>query len=400
MYSIARRRRRRRRRVWVRQVFIDRAVDGDFHNLFAKLRVGDAAMFHNFMRMSPQQFRFLENLVRPLIEVRSTHLRPSISSAERLAITTRFLATGNSYQSLSYSFRVGKSTVSTLVPKVCQALWTVLQPRFLKPLNEQSIKAIAEEFYWKWNFPNCAGAIDGKHIHLGAPPNSGSLYFNYKQGFSVNLMASCDASYKFTSVYIGCYGRESDGGVFAASELGKFVDNGHQNLPAPCALPNGGPVLPYVFVADDAFPLKTNLMKPYPGMQVANSAKRIYNYRLSRARRCIENAFGVMCARWRVLRNRMSLLPDNAVLAVAACCCLHNFLMQEGRQAGGYCPPQFADTNGSSGELISGDWRNSTPPLPQACRQGSNTYSRNAADVRDSFASYFHGRGAVPWQFT
>lgn len=225
-------------------------------------------------------------------------------------------------------------------------------------------------------------------------------YLNYKQGFSINLMASCDASYKFTSVYIGCYGRESDGGVFAASQLGIFVDNGHKNLPAPCALPNGGPVLPYVFVADDAFPLKTNLMKPYPGTQAANSAKRIYNYRLSRARRCVENAFGVMCARWRVLRNRMSLLLDNAVLVVAACCCLHNFLMQEGRQVGGYCPPQFADTTGSSGELISGDWRNSTPPLPQAYRQGSNTYSRRAADVRDSFASYFHGPGAVPWQFT
>lgn len=83
MYSIAQRRRRRRRRVWVRQVFLDRAVDGDFHNLFAKLRVGDAAMFHNIMRMSPQQFRFLENLMRPLIEVRSTHLRPSISSADK-----------------------------------------------------------------------------------------------------------------------------------------------------------------------------------------------------------------------------------------------------------------------------------------------------------------------------
>ncbi|KAL3173245.1 hypothetical protein MRX96_012372 [Rhipicephalus microplus] len=68
-----------------------------------------------------------------------------------------------------------------------------------------------------------------------------------------------------------------------------------------------------------------NLMKPYPGTQAANSAKRIYNYRLSRARRCVENAFGVMCACWRVLRNRMSLLPDNAVFVVAACCCLHNF---------------------------------------------------------------------------
>ncbi|KAH8030546.1 hypothetical protein HPB51_008666 [Rhipicephalus microplus] len=49
VYSIARRRRRRQRRVWVRQVFLDKAVDGDFHNLLVKLRLGDAAMFHRVL---------------------------------------------------------------------------------------------------------------------------------------------------------------------------------------------------------------------------------------------------------------------------------------------------------------------------------------------------------------
>ncbi|KAK8775784.1 hypothetical protein V5799_030869 [Amblyomma americanum] len=73
--------------MWVRKIFLDRAVDGDFHNLFANLRTGDTALFYNFVRMSPQQFDFLESLVRPLIEVQQTPLRESLSSAERLAIT-------------------------------------------------------------------------------------------------------------------------------------------------------------------------------------------------------------------------------------------------------------------------------------------------------------------------
>ncbi|XP_037515171.1 uncharacterized protein LOC119391564 [Rhipicephalus sanguineus] len=222
--------------------------------------------------MSPQQFDFLESLVRPLIQVQETPLRESLSSAERLAITLRYLASGNSYQSLSYSFRVGKSTLSGLVPKVCKAIWKVLQPRVFPVLTREHFVAVAEEFSRRWNFPNCVGAIDGKHIHLNAPPNSGSLYFNYKQGFSVNLVASCDAGYKLTSVYIGCYGRESDGGVFAKSNLGKLVDNAG-NFPAPADLPFGGPELPYVFVADDAFPLKPNLMKPYAGMHAAGTPK-------------------------------------------------------------------------------------------------------------------------------
>lgn len=168
------RRRRRCRTMWVREIFLSRAVDGDFHNLFAKLRSGDTALFSNFVRMSPQQF--LESLLRPLIQ--ETSLRESLSSAERLAITLRLLATRNSYQSLAYSFRVGKSTISELVPQVCIAIWKVLQPRVLRRPDQAQMKTIADEFMWKWNFPNCVGVIDGKHIHLDAPPNSGSVYFN------------------------------------------------------------------------------------------------------------------------------------------------------------------------------------------------------------------------------
>ncbi|KAH7961666.1 hypothetical protein HPB52_011193 [Rhipicephalus sanguineus] len=129
VYELNRRRRRRRRTMWVREIFLSRAVDGDFHNLFARLRSGDTALFYNFVRMSPQQFDFLESLVRPLIQVQETPLRESLSSAERLAITLRYLASGNSYQSLSYSFRVGKSTVSGLVPK-----WLETQKKCFIPI--------------------------------------------------------------------------------------------------------------------------------------------------------------------------------------------------------------------------------------------------------------------------
>ncbi|KAL1472075.1 hypothetical protein MTO96_039552 [Rhipicephalus appendiculatus] len=110
-----------------------------------RLKATDAVMFHNFVRMSPQQFDFLENMVRPYIDVQRTHLRPCLSSAERLAITLRYLASGNSYQSLSYSFRVGKSTVSGLVPKVCKAIWKVLQPRVFPVLTREHLVAVAEE---------------------------------------------------------------------------------------------------------------------------------------------------------------------------------------------------------------------------------------------------------------
>lgn len=71
------------------------------------------------------------------------------------------------------------------------------------------------------NFPHCLGAVDGKHIRLVSPFNSGSMYFNYKEYFSVVLMAVADSNYKFVYVDIGSYGKDCDSAIFKRSSLWK-----------------------------------------------------------------------------------------------------------------------------------------------------------------------------------
>ena len=146
---------------------------------------------------------------------------------------------------------------------------------------------IALKFHDKWNFPNCIGALDGKHVNIVPPADSGSWYFNYKGTHSVILMAACNANYEFIYVDVGKNGRVSAAGVWGNCTLRFAIENCQANIPPAVQLPNSDKIVPYVFVADDAFPLSPYLLKPYP-FRDQSDEERVFSYRLSRARRTIE----------------------------------------------------------------------------------------------------------------
>lgn len=189
------------------------------------------------------------------------------------------------------------------------------------PLAPDEWLSVEHNFNTMWNFPHCIGAVDGKHVVMVSPPNSGSTYFNYKKTHSIVLMAIADARYKFLYIDVGCNGRVSDGGVFNKCSFAAAMNAGVLKLPEPSALRGRTRNLPFVFVADDAFALRTNMMKPFPG-RALSAAERIYNYRLSRARRVIENAFGILSARFRVFLKPINLDASKTKRVTVACCAL------------------------------------------------------------------------------
>ena len=83
--------------------------------------------------------------------------------------------------------------------------------------------------------------------------------------------------------------------------MGKCFEDNSLNVPEGSKIPGMDVELPYFLVGDEIFPLKTWLMRPYPG--TLDETQRIYNYRVSRARRTIENVFGILAARWRIFRK-------------------------------------------------------------------------------------------------
>ncbi|XP_039882746.1 protein ANTAGONIST OF LIKE HETEROCHROMATIN PROTEIN 1-like [Simochromis diagramma] len=202
-----------------------------------ELEVDDMRGFRDLLRMSVEDFNYLLERVSPAIIKKDTHLRKAISPRERLSVTLRFLATGETFNSLSFQYRIGSTTLSRIVMETCTALTCALHEDYLKtPSTESEWKAIARDFANKWQFPHCLGAIDGKHIFIQPSPKSGSMYFNYKSRFSIILMAVVDANYKFVYASAGTQGRVSDAGVFAHSDLKEAMDTGTLTFPLliPC----------------------------------------------------------------------------------------------------------------------------------------------------------------------
>ena len=186
-----------------------------------------------------------------------------------------------------------------------------------------------------WRLVHWIGAVDGKHISVIKPPDSASLFYNYKGYFSTVLMAVVDASYRFITVDIGEYGANTDSNVFRSSKFGRKFMEDKLDLPPNKRLPNmpnEGP-MPHVLIGDEAFPCLHNLMRPYPCHDKEKSTlpkpKAIFNYRLCRARMTVECTFGILAQRFHIFNRRIPLSIENADKVIKAACVLHNFLTED-----------------------------------------------------------------------
>lgn len=202
-----------------------------------------------------------------------------------------------------------------------------------------------------------------------------------------------DANYKFIYVDIGAAGRAGDAGVYGDSTLKKAVASNSLNLPSPTCLPgNSAFKVNYHIVGDDAFPMSKNLMKPYPHRNL-ELEKRIFNYRLSRARRVVENAFGILAHRWRVFLTTIKMCPDKLTYVLFAACCLHNYLVEKNKST----YTAAADVENADHTISEGMWRNDQR-LTGLQSSPNHNPPRNAKDQREILTTYFNNQGSVPWQ--
>lgn len=221
---------------------------------------------------------------------------------------------------------MGASTVGNIIAETIVVIWQELQPQHMPVPTKETFEKIAEDFYNIWNFPHVIGAIDGKHIRVICPKNSGSMFFNYKKYFSIVLQGIADANYRLIAIDVGGYGKQSDGGTFQSSDFYKMLTTKEIKIPESSTLPETNTKAPFVFIGDEAYPLLDFLLKPFGGKQLPIEHE-CFNSRLSRARKTIECTFGILTAKWRILSKPIEtdiLVADNVIKCI---CILHNVIL-------------------------------------------------------------------------
>jgi hypothetical protein len=146
------------------------------------------------------------------------------------------------------------------------------------------------------------------------PTGSGSLFYSYQHFFSIFLLALVDANYYFITIDFGAVGKSTGSSVFRNKNIGRKLELNKLGIPGSRPLPNdeNGKCMPFVIVGDEAFTFSEHLLRPYLN-RILSIQQRIYNYRLTRARRMVECAFGILVNKWRIFRRPLDVTPQFAI---------------------------------------------------------------------------------------
>ena len=288
--------------------------------------------FKKTFRVSKNTFNFILSRIRHDLE-RETVNEDPISPECRLGICLYRLGRGDYYYTIAEMAGLGVSTVHSIVTQVCASivenLWQECITEHM-PESEDDFNRKMEDMNNRWQFPFCWAAIDGCHIPIKCPPGGAEAckeYHNFKNFYSIVLMAMVDSRYRFIWGSCGFPGNSHDAVIFQSTGL-------WENIKKHGFIPDIGQqvadvTVPPLIIGDSAFPFQPWLLKPYTNA-VLTAKQRYFNYRLSRARMITEGAYGQLKGRWRVLLRRNESGPHEAKTATLTCMVLHNICIEKG----------------------------------------------------------------------
>lgn len=279
----------------------------------------DSTFRENF-RVSRSTFAYIVNACE-CMRRRDTNMRQAIPLDKRVAIGLYRLASSAEERTVAHLFGVSRPSVNLIFREFCRVVVQRLEHLYIRFPQPCELAEHLRQFEAVLGFPQGVGALDGCHLEVCPPKDNASDYYNYKGWYSIILLAVADHNYKFLSTSVGSPGKNHDANVFRRSKLPRNLASPLFSMEAKTV--EGVHVCP-LLLGDQAFPLQTHLMKPFPRPGPAGTPSQIFNYRLSSARRVIENAFGRLKARFRMMHKGLECDIHNVNSVVRAACVLHN----------------------------------------------------------------------------
>ena len=288
--------------------------------------------FKKTFRISKNTFKFILSRIRNDLE-RQTINEDPITPECRLAICIYRLGRGDYYYTIAQMAGLDASTVHEIVTQVfrliVEHLWEECVMKHM-PCTEQEFKQKMKEMNDKWQFPFYWAAIDGCHIPIKCPPGGAAScreYHNFKNVYSVVLMAMIDSRYRFIWGSCGFPGNSHDAIIFQSTALWEKL-KGDDFIPDIGHKVADITIRPLV-IGDSTFPFQPWLLKPYTNA-ILTEKQRYFNYRLSRARMVTEGAYGQLKGRWSVLLRKNESEPFQVKTTTLACMVLHNVCIEKG----------------------------------------------------------------------
>ena len=261
----------------------------------------DEQQWYDNFRVTRDTFKFILNEIEGEITRRDTTMRRAVSASRRLAIFL-YLSSTAEYRTIANLFGVSVAFVCSCIKEVAIVIVQKMKAKFITIPKGEELKEIMRMYKVKWQFPMCAGAIDGTHIPIIAPAVNHADYVNRKGYHSIVMQAVVDCKYLFRDVVVGWPGSVHDARILSNSGLYKkgdeqtlFGSDVRQTI-------QGCNIQP-LLLGDPAYPLLPWLVKGYPENANTSNVERHFNYMLSRARMTVENThYQKSQTKWRTRR--------------------------------------------------------------------------------------------------
>ncbi|KAK4319237.1 hypothetical protein Pmani_009802 [Petrolisthes manimaculis] len=285
-------------------------VDGSANDLKVQSYVRHLSSdeFHSHFRMERSTFQDLINLIAPNIH------DIKVAVERKILASLWLLGNNETFQGVATRFSLNKGSLHKIVMEVFEAIHSKRQGFIVWPQGKE-LMDIADGFLRKTGFPGVVGIIDGTYIPIAGPRDKGAtraMYKNKNGIVSVQLQAICDNNMAFTDIVVGYPGSVLDGDVYCSTPTRQLVES----LPAD-----------YHVLADQAYPLHSNLLVPFTDDEHITHEERVFNRSHSLTRSEIGRAFARLKATFRRLNDLDIRKVELAPVIISAACVLHNFIL-------------------------------------------------------------------------